>query len=226
MARGLRGWVCGTVALVLLAVLAQAESAVPRAMRELPAEWRLRVAQAESAFRTLQQRLQQRLTAEIAAKGPAGAVEVCKQEAAALARSVASEQKIALGRTSDRLRNPDNAPRPWAYQYVVEMAGKPANEVEPVWFDLGDSIGVLHPIPTGGVCLTCHGERRGFPAELQAALERLYPTDRAVGFRSGELRGFFWAELEKPGAASNAAGVPEPDAGGEPARTGRERSQQ
>lgn len=167
-------------------------------LSEIPSEWKAAVDRALVAFQQLQERLQRRLLDELASQGPAGAVRVCRDEAPALTQGVAGETKIVLGRTSHRLRNPVNRARTWAQDYVDANAGRPASEVQPVWFDLGPRIGVLRPIATGGTCLLCHGERAAMDPQLRAVLAELYPNDRAVGFREGELRGFFWAEVEKP----------------------------
>jgi hypothetical protein len=47
----------------------------------------------------------------------------------------------------------------------------------------------MKAIPTGKVCLSCHGEKLD-PA-VAAKLKALYPRDKAVGFRSGDIRGAF-----------------------------------
>ncbi len=47
----------------------------------------------------------------------------------------------------------------------------------------------MKAIPTGGVCLSCHGQRISQPVE--AKLERLYPNDRARGYELGDIRGAF-----------------------------------
>jgi hypothetical protein len=41
----------------------------------------------------------------------------------------------------------------------------------------------------GEPCLACHGEK--LDAKVQGAIHALYPEDRAVGFRVGEVRGAF-----------------------------------
>lgn len=169
-------------------------------LSEIPSEWKAAVDRAFVAFQQLQERLQRRLLDELASQGPAGAVGVCREVAPALTESVARETNLLLGRTSHRLRNPVNRARTWAQEYVDANAGRPASEVQPVWFDLGGRIGVLRPIATGGLCLLCHGQPDGMDPQLRAVLAELYPNDRAVGFREGELRGFFWAEVEKPKA--------------------------
>jgi hypothetical protein len=54
---------------------------------------------------------------------------VCRDEAEAITAEVARTSGIAAGRTSHRLRNPRNAPRPWARADVEAAAGKKAAEV-------------------------------------------------------------------------------------------------
>ncbi|MCX8072950.1 MAG: DUF3365 domain-containing protein [Candidatus Binatia bacterium] len=152
---------------------------------------------AERAMNLLQQNLQTRLLAALQEGGAVGAVRVCRAAAQEITDTVAREQNIELGRTSHRLRNPVNAPRAWIVPYLEKAAGKPASEVQGAVVDMGDKIGVLRPIATGGMCLVCHGDPRAFTPELRETLAELYPQDRAVGFREGEFRGFMWAEVKK-----------------------------
>ncbi len=183
-------------ATVGLLVLVFAHEA-PRAVGEEPRPIGTAERRAEKAMDVLQQRLQARLLAALEEKGPAGAVKVCREEAPDLARAVAGEAGIQLGRTSHKLRNPANAPRDWVVPYLERAAGQPASAVSKVVVDLGDRVGVLRPIATAGTCLVCHGAPESFDPGLRATLAELYPGDRATGFREGEFRGFFWAEIPK-----------------------------
>ena len=47
------------------------------------------------------------------------------------------------------------------------------------------------------MCVTCHGAKESFSPALIGALAERYPSDQAVGFAEGDLRGWFWAELTK-----------------------------
>ncbi|MCB1771478.1 MAG: DUF3365 domain-containing protein, partial [Candidatus Competibacteraceae bacterium] len=47
----------------------------------------------------------------------------------------------------------------------------------------------MKAIPTAGLCLNCHGEK--IAPEVDAELKKLYPYDKARGFREGDLRGAF-----------------------------------
>jgi Protein of unknown function (DUF3365) len=101
---------------------------------------------------------------------------------------------VEVGRTSARLRNPGNAPPPWAEAYVAATDGRKASELAAVAFDLGDRVGLLRPIEIRRRCLACHAPREKLAEGTRAWLARAYPRDRAVGYAPGDLRGFWWAE--------------------------------
>lgn len=152
---------------------------------------------ANEAIQELQTTLVGRLSSAMADGGPRAAVRVCRDEARALTASVGAAHGVAIGRTSDRLRNPANAPRPWAAPIVAAQAGRKAAEATPVALDLGDRVGVLRPIGTLDFCVTCHGPAPTVDAAIGDVLKAAYPEDRAVGFAPGDLRGWFWVEVPK-----------------------------
>jgi hypothetical protein len=47
----------------------------------------------------------------------------------------------------------------------------------------------MKAIPTGGLCLACHGET--IDPAVAGKIAELYPEDKATGFREGDLRGAF-----------------------------------
>lgn len=152
---------------------------------------------ANEAIRVLQSGLVKALTAELEKGGPEGAVFVCRDEAQAITAKVSEETGITVGRTSHLLRNAANAPREWAKSIVEDGAGKKTSDVEAHTVDLGDKVGVLKPINTLGLCTNCHGQAEEIAPEVRNALDETYPTDRAVGFSVGDLRGWMWAEVGK-----------------------------
>lgn len=155
------------------------------------------VARAEQAMNALQQALLTALIAAMQEGGPPAAVTVCHDQAVAIAEKVAREQGIALGRTSHRLRNPANAPRPWAKSAVEQVAGSKAAAVQRLVVDLGERVGVLRPIGTADMCLRCHGAPDAVRQQIGTALAASYPQDQATGFAAGDLRGWMWAEVPK-----------------------------
>lgn len=159
-----------------------------------PTELKAAVAAADDALVALRQRLTARLMEEMQKGGPAKAVAVCRDEAPALSAEVGRAAGVVVGRTSDRLRNPENRPPAWAEAAVKAAAGRQAADVAPAAFALGDKVGLLRPIAMAGPCARCHGTASDLDPAAAAAIRAAYPLDAATGFRAGELRGFAWAE--------------------------------
>lgn len=162
----------------------------PRADSTSEQAWRDRGA---AAVAGLKQSLVAELSAALAAGGPENALEVCRVRAPALAAE-ASGPGVRVGRTSHRLRNRDNAPPDWVGPLLQRyVAGELANESTVVALDGGRG-GYVEPLIAAPMCLTCHGEALA-PAVAEK-LRVLYPDDRAIGFRAGDLRGLAWAEID------------------------------
>jgi Protein of unknown function (DUF3365) len=106
-------------------------------------------------------------------------------------------REVRVGRTSARLRNPENAAPAWAREYVATTDGRKAAEVPAAVFDLGDRVGLLRPIEVRKRCLACHAARAELAEGTRRWLARAYPQDRALGYALGDLRGFWWAEAPK-----------------------------
>ena len=47
----------------------------------------------------------------------------------------------------------------------------------------------MRALPTAELCTQCHGTPERLSAAVTAQLKTLYPDDRAVGYRVGEIRG-------------------------------------
>jgi hypothetical protein len=125
-------------------------------------------------------------------EGPAAAIEVCSRRAPAIARKL-SVDGVRMGRSSHKLRNPDNAPPDWLTPLLDDyVSGEHALEPRTVTIDAGRH-GYVEPIVTQPMCLTCHGS--DIDADVRAQLAGDYPADRATGFEAGDLRGVFWVEF-------------------------------
>jgi hypothetical protein len=126
--------------------------------------------------------------------GPPAAVRVCSEEARSLTTSIATETGVRVGRSSLRLRNPDNAGPPWVTAWLREQGERPAQGTAGVATVEAGTARFLAPIAVEGFCLTCHGPPDAIPPEVRDVLRERYPTDRAVGYAAGDLRGALWAE--------------------------------
>jgi hypothetical protein len=156
-----------------------------------------RVAASQAAIQQFASTLQGHLQGAMQEGGPIKAIEVCQQRAPEIASDISSETGWSVGRTSLKLRNPDNAPDEWERAVLEDFdaqraAGVPAAELsrhEVVADGDGTVFRFMRAIPTAGLCLTCHGSELG--GDIKHALERLYPDDQATGFSEGDVRGAF-----------------------------------
>jgi hypothetical protein len=184
------------LALVMIAGCAAPPPPEPVPVAAPPEAWKPAVDRANRALQSLQSELAQKLIAEVVRAGPEGAIDVCRTEAAAITARVAREQGLEIGRTSLKLRNPANAPRPWLGRVLEEARDATGAEAGARVFDLGPRIGIARPIIVGTLCLKCHGD--ALEAGVAAKLKSAYPADAATGYQEGDLRGFAWVEVSKP----------------------------
>lgn len=125
------------------------------------------------------------------AQGPEEAIAACRIRAPAIADAL-SRDGVRVGRASHRLRNPANAAPDWVAPILDAYANDPSDRA-PRTIPLGDDqSGYVEPIILQPLCLTCHGET--LAPGVASRIRELYPTDRAVGYEAGELRGVFWVE--------------------------------
>ena len=162
---------------------------------------------ATEAFQALGGRLKAKLEEAMKAGGPVQAVVVCRDVAPTLADEVSEDMGFPVGRSSHKLRNSKNAPLEAVSLYLQEFQDKPASQASPKVVDQGELWVVVGPIPTQPLCLTCHGDSTTFSAELKEALAEHYPDDQATGFKAGDLRGVFWAQIPKTESISSQSGV-------------------
>jgi hypothetical protein len=153
-----------------------------------------RLPQSRDLTRQFQQRLKAELEAAIAQGGPVGAIAVCRDKAPAIAQELSAASGALVSRTALRVRNPANAPQPWQREVLLRFqdrmaAGEAADGLESIETPAGEGARYMKAIPTGPLCLTCHGS--SLSAEVQSALRSMYPEDAATGFAVGDLRGAF-----------------------------------
>jgi len=166
-------------------------------LSQAPAALRPAISRADLVVVAMQDAMLRELNDALARGGPAGAINFCHLDVTAITQRVGREEGIAAGRTSDRLRSPTNAPKPWAAPLVKAHAGRPARRVEGFAVDLGDKVGLLRPMTERPMCAGCHGPAERLSPGVKAVLAERYPADHAVGFTEGEIRGWFWVEMPK-----------------------------
>jgi hypothetical protein len=143
------------------------------------------------------QTLKQELQASMREGGPVNAVSVCNLTAPAIANTYSISNGWKVGRTSLKLRNPDNAPDAWERSVLDafeerKLAGEDPAQMEyyeVIRRDGGKELRYMKAIPTSRVCLACHGE--ALDSIVKTRLEKLYPHDQALGYQEGDIRGAF-----------------------------------
>jgi len=129
--------------------------------------------------------------------GPVNAINVCKEQAPVIAQNLSDKHGWKVARTSLKVRNPANAPDAWETSILKSFENrklkgekvKPMAHFETVKTAEGESFRFMKAIPTGKVCLACHGEN--INDSVAAKLKTSYPNDKATGFKAGDIRGAF-----------------------------------
>jgi len=160
--------------------------------------------QAKKATAEFAGALKSELVAAMQSGGPIEAIDVCNTRAVLISEEVSLEQGMTLSRVSQKNRNPDNAPNEWQAAVLESFeARKEAGEAPGTlaWHEVADTnngkeFRFMKAIPTGAVCLACHGETLAPP--VAEKLAELYPEDKATGYSEGDIRGAFVVTKTKP----------------------------
>lgn len=133
------------------------------------------------------------LEAALKTGDPVNALSICNTQALAIANQVSVEQGIEVSRVSLKNRNPNNAANAWQTNVLHDFETRKTAGEDPSNLSysavVGDEFRFMKAIPTGEVCLACHGQTIS-PA-VSAKLAELYPQDKATGYIVGDLRGAF-----------------------------------
>lgn len=184
-----------------LAALALCAAAVPAQAAD--EAW---VAEARGVSTAVPPKLLAVLQAEIAKSGPEGAISVCQVQAPALARAASEQTGWNVKRVSLRNRNPKAVPDAWERAALEDFdrraaAHEPAATLERYEAVQQDGKTVwryMRALPTGELCLACHGPAEQLSPAVKAKLAALYPDDRATGYRVGDIRGAMTLKKQAP----------------------------
>lgn len=141
--------------------------------------------------------LKSALTEAMQTGGPQKAVQVCHTEAPEIAAGLSQQHDLTISRTSLKPRNTANAPDEWERDVLQTFQKRHTNGESinslvaktETPTESGSQMRLMKAIPTGELCLTCHGEN--VAPELQSLIDKHYPNDKATGFSVGDIRGAF-----------------------------------
>ena len=143
--------------------------------------------------------LGQTLQAAMADGGPENAIGVCKTQAPEIAMKLSMKHQLKVARVGTRARNPDmGVPNDWQTQAMKQFESRLAKGDKPYdiefiqlvksgSYDL--ELRYAKPIVLQPMCTACHGTPEQISPEVKAKLNQLYPSDKAVNYKPGELRG-------------------------------------
>lgn len=146
--------------------------------------------------------LQGILLAELKKGGTLGAVSVCSDTALKLTSKVGEKYGVKIKRISERNRNPKNAPTNENEKMILTLLQEEHNLLAAENKD-NDAINELNikkdklksqglfftPIKTAGACIQCHGTEEQISPETLKRINKLYPEDKARGYKAGDFRG-------------------------------------
>lgn len=137
------------------------------------------------------------LKSTIQSDGPVAAIAVCHDAAPRIAADLSARSGWAVRRTSLKARNPTAAASPYERAVLEDFQKRLADgadiatltRAEMVEENGGKVFHLMKAIPTGELCLTCHGT--AIDPKVAARIAELYPGDTATGFKVGDMRGAF-----------------------------------
>jgi hypothetical protein len=156
------------------------------------------LAEARALTQEFAKTLKSELEAAIQSGGPIKAIGVCEERAPEIAANLSARTGWVVGRVSLKPRNAKiGQPDAWEEQVLTRFnerkaAGEPVESM--AFTEVIDKDGARHfrfmqAIPTGELCLACHG--REITPEVTATLDQTYPGDKARGYTIGDVRGAF-----------------------------------
>lgn len=121
------------------------------------------------------------------------AVPFCNVAANPIITEMSKKYNVDIKRTSHKLRNENNKPnkdeKKIIEDYLVSISKK--EELKPIISK--DNDGKVHfyaPIKMQKKCLACHGTlTKEVTFKSDSIIKSLYPNDKALGFKEGDLRG-------------------------------------
>jgi len=127
-----------------------------------------------------------------------GALAVCREAAPAIAAEISKKHGVTIRRTSLKVRNPENRPDAWEISGLTELEANIAAGADPSLTEVVDEVisengekefRYLKAIIAEPLCVSCHGET--LDETIRNELSALYPEDKAVGYKPGDVRGAF-----------------------------------
>lgn len=145
----------------------------------------------------------------LAAKGPEAGLADLHLKSLKLPAGLPGQPRVtAVKRTSLKVREPANLPDNADLAALLSIQSALADGDAPPRLLLQQLAAdgtapaewrVYRPIATSAACLACHGPADQLAPGVKAALDRLYPADKAVDYAASEWRGVIRVSIVTPG---------------------------
>ena len=149
--------------------------------------------------RAMLKELGQTLQAAMANGGPENAIGVCKTQAPEIAQNLSTKHQLQVARVGTRARNAVmGQPNEWQALALKQFEARLGNgdkpqDIEFVQLTKSGSYDLelryAKPIVMQAMCTACHGSTEQITPSVKAKLEQMYPNDKAVDYKPGDLRG-------------------------------------
>lgn len=133
--------------------------------------------------------------------GVGRAAQYCSYIAIPMVDTLAANHGVKIRRTSDKIRNPKDAPTERELEVINQFAQDKAagKELKPLVEAIDpQTVAYYQPILIQPLCLTCHGVLgETMTEENYSFIKYLYPDDQAIGYALGDVRGIFSLQLPR-----------------------------
>ncbi|WP_457617401.1 Tll0287-like domain-containing protein [Lutibacter sp.] len=137
--------------------------------------------------------LSNHLMSQMQMGGPAQAVPFCNVQAIPVTESLSNKYNVTIKRTSDKVRNPKNAPTKREQEVIstykaLKAKGEKLTPI--VEIDAANKKHFYAPIIVNKKCLSCHGTKgEELSVKTDSLIKTMYPKDLAVDYKIGDVRG-------------------------------------
>jgi hypothetical protein len=138
--------------------------------------------------------LKKELKQAIERDGIENAVTFCSAKAMEITDSMSVAYQVEIERLAKKYRNPLNETinedstifKTYIINWLMGVSLQPLVR----WNEEGHPV-YYHPIKVEALCLNCHGRKENIPEGVANRIAQLYPGDKAVDFKEGQLRGMW-----------------------------------
>lgn len=145
---------------------------------------------AQQTFKVMSGKLQSAMSES----GVEGAIVYCNASAFKIADSLSGHYNADIRRATPKPRNPNNGltEAELAVYNIWAEKLESGQELKPTTMEEEGKVHFYAPIQVKPLCLSCHGEvGKTLVKKDYEVISALYPADKAVGYKEGDLRGLW-----------------------------------